>query len=156
GLTTRSDGGERVTAYARGSHTIDILTTGVGMVATAAWCSRSLANGRYDMALNAGVCGSFDPDLALASVVQVVSEQLRELGAGDGHAFRTLKDLGLLGDDEFPFHGGRLTNAAPPRNAALERLPSVHGISVNTVHGNERSIAAVRNRCRPQVESMEG
>jgi futalosine hydrolase len=27
---------------------------------------------------------------------------------------------------------------------------------VNTVHGDERSIAAVTARCAPQVESMEG
>ena len=29
-------------------------------------------------------------------------------------------------------------------------------ITVNTVHGSERSIAAVVARCAPQVESMEG
>ena len=39
------------------------------------------------------------------------------------------------------------------RSAAL---PAVSGITVNTVHGNERSIAAVVQRFKPQVESMEG
>ena len=43
-----------------GAHAIDVLTTGVGMVATAAWCSRVLAKQDYDLALNVGVCGSFD------------------------------------------------------------------------------------------------
>jgi futalosine hydrolase len=32
----------------------------------------------------------------------------------------------------------------------------VSAITVNTVHGSERSIAAVTARCAPQVESMEG
>jgi futalosine hydrolase len=32
----------------------------------------------------------------------------------------------------------------------------VTGITVNTVHGNPATIAAVVRRCRPQVESMEG
>jgi len=32
----------------------------------------------------------------------------------------------------------------------------VSGITVNTVHGSERSIASVAARCAPQVESMEG
>jgi futalosine hydrolase len=32
----------------------------------------------------------------------------------------------------------------------------VKGITVNTVHGAEGSIAAVVERCKPQVESMEG
>ena len=41
-------------------------------------------------------------------------------------------------------------------NAALSRLPAVSGITVNLVHGNARSIAAVVERFSPQVESMEG
>jgi len=49
-----------------------------------------------------------------------------------------------------------LVNVAPPSNAALTRLPAVRGITVNTAHGNERSIAAVVRRFQPQVESMEG
>ena len=43
---------------------MDLLVTGVGMVATAAWCSRVLARTKYDVALNVGVCGSFDPAFA--------------------------------------------------------------------------------------------
>ena len=61
-----------------------MLTTGVGMVATAAWCSRALALTRYDLALNVGVCGSFDPALAPGSVVHVVRDRIAELGAEDG------------------------------------------------------------------------
>ena len=41
-------------------------------------------------------------------------------------------------------------------HATLAALPAVRGITVNTVHGNDRSIADVVARCRPQVESMEG
>jgi futalosine hydrolase len=43
-----------------------------------------------------------------------------------------------------------------PANAALASLPAVRGITVNTVHGNERTIATVVGRFAPQVESMEG
>ena len=130
-------------------HDIDTLTTGVGMVATAAWCSRALADTRYALALNIGVCGSFDPALAPGTVVHVVSDRIAELGAEDDDAFLTIQDLNLVGEDLF-------VNGAPPRNAVLGRLPEVSGITVNTVHGNERSIAAVVRRFKPQVESMEG
>ena len=67
-----------------------------------------------------------------------------------------MQDLRLLGNDEFPYQTGRLMNPRPPSNSVLLHLPGVHGITVNTVHGNDRSIAAVRQRCEPQVESMEG
>jgi futalosine hydrolase len=156
GLRFESEGDLRVSRYTRGAHRVDVLTAGVGMVATAAWCSRVLATEGYDMALNLGVCGSFDRALVPGSVVHVVSECLPELGAEDAGAFLTIQELKLLGDDEFPFQGGRMMNVAPPPNPALLRLPSVDGITVNTVHGNEQSIAAVVRRFRPHVESMEG
>jgi futalosine hydrolase len=137
-------------------HDVDILITGVGMVATAVQVSRALMSGRYDQALNLGVCGSFRRDFALGSVVHVTSDSLPELGAEDDDRFLTIHDLRLLGEDEFPFSGGRLVNRAPPPNAALDRLPRVSGITVNTVHGRDESIARAVARVDPDVESMEG
>ena len=156
GLRYRSDGDSHVTSYTRTAHAIDVLITGVGMVATAAWCSRVLATQDYDMALNLGVCGSFDAAIAAGSVVHVVTEQLPEMGAEDGEAFLTVQNLKLLANNDFPFQAGRLMNPAPPKNSVLLHLTGVHGITINTVHGSERSIAAVRQRAAPQVESMEG
>jgi futalosine hydrolase len=156
GLRDAADAGSRVKTYSRAGHGVDVLTTGVGMVATAAWCSRTLTQVRYDLALNLGVCGSFDRALAPGAVVHVASDRIAELGAEDDDAFLTIQELKLLGENEFPFHGGRLVNATPPANVALGRLPAVDGITVNTVHGHERSIAAVARRFSPQVESMEG
>lgn len=137
-------------------HDIDVLTTGVGMVATAAWCARALARGSYDVALNLGICGSFDAALAPGTVVHVVADRMAELGAEDGPAFLTMQQLQLLSDDEFPYHGGQLVNGAPPPNQVLRALPAVTGITVNTVHGDDASIAEVMRRFAPQVESMEG
>src|SRR4051794_35172230 len=67
--------------YHYSGHTVDVLTTGVGMVATAAHCSRVLARTPYDLALNVGVCGSFDRAFAPAAVVHVISDRIAELGA---------------------------------------------------------------------------
>jgi futalosine hydrolase len=135
---------------------IDLLVTGVGMVATAAWCARVLAQHHYDLALNFGVCGSFDPALAPGTVVHVVADRLSELGAEDGEAFLTIHQMQLLAENEFPYSDGQLVNAEPPINRALAALPAVAGITVNTVHGAEASIARVASQFSPQVESMEG
>jgi len=59
----------RLKSYTHDRHAVDVLTTGVGMVATATWCSGVFARERYDMVLNAGVCGSFRPMLPPGSVV---------------------------------------------------------------------------------------
>lgn len=137
-------------------HEIDVLITGVGMVPTAAWLGRVLARETYDLALNFGLCGAFDAALALGQVVHVVSDGLSEVGAEDGERFLSLHELGLSGPDEFPYHDGVIVNRLAPENPVLARLPTVRGITVNTVHGHEASIARVVERHQPQVESMEG
>jgi futalosine hydrolase len=146
-------GGARPDPLCRGirhaGHEIDVLVTGVGMVAMAAWCARVLAEARYDLALNLGVCGSFDRAFEPGTVVHVVSDRIAELGAEDGDAFLTIEELELPGRYDFE-------NAVPPANETLRALPAVTAITVNTVHGNPRSIAAAVRRFKPQVESMEG
>jgi len=147
---------DRLSRYAHAGRDVDVLVTGVGMVPTASWCARVLAERQYDLALNVGVCGSFDPAIEPGQVVHVVSDRLSEVGAEDDETFLTLAELKLAADDEFPFRGGRIVNAAPPANGALRALRAVNGITVNTVHGNARSIAAIVARFAPDVESMEG
>ena len=155
-LRRKPDTGLEITRYAVHAHDVDVLVTGVGMVATATWCTKALTRERYDLALNLGLCGSFDRARPLGEVVQVVTDRLVELGAEDGDAFLTIQQLGLLGDNDPPFVNGRLVNPAPPSSATLEKLRTVDGITVNTVHGREQSIASVTGRFSPQVESMEG
>ena len=157
---------ERVRAFTCRSHRVDVLTTGVGMVATAAWSSLALARQSYDFAANLGVCGSFDAACPPGTVVNVVTDCMPELGAEDGEQFLTVHQLDLLGLDDAPFHGGRLVNPEPEWNAVIAKLRSVTGITVNTVHGNEKTIARSMERFRlrqghggqdrPDVETMEG
>ena len=142
--------------YSSADHEVDILVSGVGMVATASWTSRELARERYELAVNLGVCGSFNRTLVPGMVVHVVSDCIAELGAEDGDDFLTVHDLRLLGENEFPFERGRLINASPPPIRALDALRTVTGITVNTVHGSEPSIQRAVERFKPDVESMEG
>ena len=139
----------RICRYAHNGRTIDTLIAGVGMVSTAVWTTRALARRPYDLALNLGICGSFDAAIKPGQVVHIVSDRFAELGSEDGEGFLTLADLGLEGEDT-------IVNEKPPVNRVLDRLPAVQAITVNTVHGREPSIAAIVERLRPQVESMEG
>lgn len=139
-----------------GEHQVDVLISGVGMVATAVWATRVLSERRYDAALNLGVCGSFKPSLLPPAVAHVTSDMLPELGVQDGPRFLRIEDIGLVDPEAFPFTAGRLVNASPPRLPGLADLPVAAGITVNTVHGDDAAIAAVEARCSPDVESMEG
>src|SRR5260221_409002 len=113
----------------------DLLITGVGMVAPAVRCARLLAQDNFDLVLNVGLCGSFDPGLKPGTVVHVARDRIAELGAEDGDTFLTMTELKLPAECEF-------TNLSPPNIAALKELQVVGGVTVNTAHGNERSIAA--------------
>jgi futalosine hydrolase len=155
-LTPAAPSFDRLRSFTHASHQVDILITGVGMVATATWCARILARQSYGLAVNLGVCGSFSSAYPAGTVVNVLTDCMPELGAEDGNQFLTAHQLGLLGEDEPPFHGGRLVNPEPRSHPVVAALPAVSGITVNTVHGNVDSIRRVVERCQPDVESMEG
>jgi futalosine hydrolase len=125
------------------SQDLDFLITGVGMVATAFALGKHLATNHYDLAINVGIAGSFDRNIALGEVVEVVEDHLSEFGAEDGEAFLTIDELG--------FGEGVLKSTAKPTH-----LKQVKAITVNTVHGNEASIQKIAARLNPQLESMEG
>lgn len=129
----------------------DVLITGVGVPATTYRLTRALMQGRYDLAINAGIAGSFDRKLPLGTVVQVVSDGFADLGAEDGADFLDLFRLGLAEPDTHPFTGGRLEN-----RFRAEGLQEAQGITVNTVHGREESIRACQARFPAVTESMEG
>ena len=128
---------------------IDFLIAGVGMVATTYYTGKVL-NDSYDVAFNMGVCGSFNRNLEIGSVVNVYEDCFSEMGAEDGEEFLTLEELKLEGVTKISNtkHGSL--------NAIIELLPKVTVITVNTSHGNEKSIEKVFQKFHPYVESMEG
>jgi futalosine hydrolase len=130
----------------------EILVTGVGMVATAFSLGRHLAENKYDLALNLGIAGSFDRDIALGQVVEITEDTVAELGAEDGENFLPIADLGF---GEATFYPS--TQLADLYNLFNNfNLNKARAITVNTVHGHEASIKKVAERLQPQLESMEG
>lgn len=126
---------------------VEVLITGVGMTATAAALGRALALQHYDLAVNLGIAGSFDRALPLGAVVEISEDTFSELGAEDGDSFLPLPALG--------FGESTYRPTACLQSYGLT-LPTARGITVNTVHGVERSITTTLERWHPQVESMEG
>jgi futalosine hydrolase len=130
-----------------GRHLINVLVTGVGMVPTAFALGKHLAGSSYDLAINVGIAGSFDPDLPLGEVCYIARDAFAELGAEDGEEFLPVENLGL---------GSSVFLPDPHPGFTTGMLREVNAITVNTVHGNELSIANTRERFNPQLESMEG
>ncbi|SHG96849.1 futalosine hydrolase [Pedobacter caeni] len=125
----------------------DILITGVGMTATAFALGKHLS-GIYNLVLNLGIAGSFDPTIPLGTVLNIVTDEFSELGAEDKDAFLSIETLGF-GKSSYRAHNNLL-------HSSLSGLSKVKGITVNTVHGTQHSIDDIKNRLKPVTESMEG
>jgi futalosine hydrolase len=136
---------------------IDVLITGVGMIATTYHLTKRLNEKKYDLAINAGIAGSFDRTLLQGEVVNIVSDHFAETGAEDGDNFLSLIQLGFQEHDEFPYQWGELIPSGTELMSGItDSLKKVKGITVNTVHGHTDSILKIQNRLNPQTESMEG
>ncbi len=123
----------------------DVLITGVGMVATAFALGERFAQQKYDLAVNLGIAGSFDRNIALGEVAEVVEDILAELGAEDGDNFLPIETMGF---GESTFYSTNPMLLLPTKK--------LRAITVNTVHGEETSIQKTTARLQPQLESMEG
>jgi len=144
--------GQPVSAQER----IEVLLTGVGLMATTFALTRALSDSHYDIVIGAGIAGAFDTSLMLGECVVVQSEQLGDLGAEDHEEFLDVFDLGLQHGDNAPFVDDQLPNMFTGRPFDIGHLRTVTGITVNTVSGSATTIAARTTRYGAQVESMEG
>jgi futalosine hydrolase len=147
---------QKLRKYTFNNHKIDVLIPGVGMTCTAYWMGKTLNTKLYDFAINLGLAGSFNDDIKIGEVVNIVSDRISELGAQDGEKFLSLIDMDLIEDEDFALVNGEMVNTIPIRNKVIDTLKSVKAISVNTTHGEENEIEKVVKLFNPDVESMEG
>jgi futalosine hydrolase len=137
--------------FTKGTCTVRILITGVGMHRMAFALGRHLALFKPDLCVNAGVAGAFPGKAVIGDVVHVTQEIIADLGAEDANGkFLSLNTLGLT-EDISSYDG--LINHAAKQYAFLK---NAKGITVNTVHGFSETIQQIVEIWNPDVESMEG
>lgn len=127
-----------------------VLITGVGIPLTIYHLTKRLCFSRYDFAINAGIAGSFKMNLKKGTVVNVTSDCFADMGVEDGKNFLTVEEVKLVGLYEFRICSSQF------KNRLVTSLPSVKGITVNTVHGNKVSIQKAVKKFHPDIETMEG
>tara|TARA_B100000683_G_scaffold90996_1_gene90133 strand:- start:9877 stop:10455 length:579 start_codon:yes stop_codon:yes gene_type:complete len=119
----------------------DVLITGVGMLNTAIVLTKKLSEEKYDLVINLGIAGSFKESIKIGDVVEVFEEKISEIGYEDKNEFAEFADFSLK---------------TVFRNNSHTDLKQVKSITVNTVHGNEKSIKNIVRRLNPDIENMEG
>lgn len=139
------------------NHTITLLITGVGMVATA-YHMGSINSRDFDIAINIGIAGSFNKNLAIGELVNVTTDCLAELGADYGEKFIPLYHMDFAKNslDTFIGKNGEFKNNTATENQMINNLKKVRGITVNTINGAQERIKKITTLFSPDTESMEG
>jgi futalosine hydrolase len=135
---------------------LDSLVTGIGMVPAAFFTGKYLSQGGYDLAIQAGICGSHRETIPPGTVTEVTEEILPELGSEEAEPFRDIFQLGLADPDRWPFRNGRLINAFPVESQVLRKLPKAKGSTVSTIGRGKEHHERTARLFSPDVESMEG
>lgn len=133
---------------------IDILITGVGLMATTFALTRQLRIKRPGFIIQAGLAGSFDPSIQLGTVFVVKRDTVADLGVTGKNSLETIFDLGLARPDDFPFSKGWLVN--DPVTLRKLSLKKVTAVSCNEISTSKEKIKFYKKKFNPVIESMEG
>lgn len=157
GIITRTavkDGSGR---FVYGNCDIELLVTGVGGISTA-WAMNSWFRSNYqpDLAINAGIAGSYRKELIPGTVVIPVSDCFADAGIETAEGFQTLFEAGLENPERFPFTEGRITVANRYVTLALRQMAPVKAVTVSTATGSLVTIDRIVSKFNPDIETMEG
>lgn len=141
--------------YVMGNLQVGLCISGVGLMATTYALTRAVPGDKYDLILQVGIAGSFDPALPLGETVWITTEMLGDQGAEDNGAYLDTFELGLAEPDAAPFENRALPTPHHEIHKHI-RLPKVSGLTVNAVSGHMPTIDLRRSKYGCQVESMEG
>lgn len=140
--------------YQRRDCNVQILITGVGLVNTTYILSKYLSKNKPDIAIQAGIGGSFHPFYPPGSVVVVREELFGDLGVEENGAFKDVFDMNLA-DNIFPFSAKMLVNTHTSLLNTIKLKP-VRGVSINEITTGKLRIQQMMRKYNVMVESMEG
>ncbi len=134
---------------------IDVLITGIGLTATTYHLTKHFIIKKPDFVVQAGLAGCFDKKIPLGSVVFIKQDAIADEGVVELKKLRTLFDLQLISQNQFPYKKGWLKN---PENNFVKKnkLKAVKGISVNQITTSKKLIQFYKEKFDPVTESMEG
>lgn len=133
---------------------IDVLITGIGLTTTTYSLMRQLRLKKPDLIIQAGVGGCFDTSIPLGKVVVVKQEAIADQSVIELNQLKTLFDLKLIPQDQYPFKKGWLINNCEVLKKT--KLKKVKGISVNEITTSKQKVKFYTETFSPVVESMEG
>ena len=108
-----------------------------------------------DFYIDAGICGAFNRNLKIGDVVQISSETYGDFGVENDEAFQDFFDLGFIDKKEDAFQYGLCEPILSDFHSKIN-LPKATSITVNKVHGNDKTIKIIEEKYKADTENMEG
>jgi len=140
-----------------GSNHYFILISGIGLVATTYNLSKYLFNNNFDLAINIGICGSFNSNFEIGTVLNIIEEEFADFGINDNGIFKTCFDENFISENEFPFTTKKLKNDFNYTKLLTNiDLQQVKSITVNTASGEKNQISILKQKFNAEIENMEG
>lgn len=141
--------------YDTNKFNISYAITGVGILASTFSLTKLLIEHSPQLVIQAGIAGTYDPAVALASVFAIQDETVADTGVYESDIFKDLFDLELLLPNETPYCNKRLIN--PHLDVwNITNLNVAGGITVNEICTD---VSKIQHRLRLNplaLESMEG
>jgi len=140
-----------------GNFEIHSLIAGIGSISTA-WALKQwiIMNGKPDLAINAGIAGSYNDKYTEGDVLMPVSDCFADAGIEDNDKFMTLQEAGLVNANEYPYRNGIIYSENEFTEKLKYILRPVNAITVNTATGSEITRIKLLNKFNPDIETMEG
>lgn len=130
---------------------VELLVTGIGLVAMAANLAKRLEEKNYDFVLNCGIAGAFNTKIPLATLFQIEVDSIADLGVEWDHGFIPLSKLGLVREDDITM----VTDAGKFAHF-FDHLAKAAAISRNSIRAKLEMEASQKQIYSADIESMEG
>lgn len=141
--------------YLRKHQQVDVLITGAGSMATTYALTKKFQLNKPDIAIQAGIGGSFHPLFCPGKIVVIKEEIIGDLGVMQQGKWNSLFDLGFMSENDHPWTQGKLLNPNKDLLCKLEH-EKVKAITVNQISTEASFIQQIKEKYCPVVESMEG
>ncbi|MBP7497940.1 MAG: hypothetical protein KA792_09785 [Bacteroidales bacterium] len=134
---------------------IHIIISGYGITSTAYYCGKQLQGEQYDLAINAGIAGSFKEEYSTGTVLNVSRDCLADFGSVRNNifypaAFFNSEKSTKACDNHF------IENNTKIDNKIINNLPKATGITVSTIDHRASVVKKKIKQFNPDIETMEG
>ncbi|MGB4845602.1 MAG: futalosine hydrolase [Ferruginibacter sp.] len=133
---------------------IDVLITGVAVPATMYHLHKRIQQLDYDLIIQAGIAGSFNPALALGKTVAVKQDCFADAGMEENDNYTPIFETEFADSNEFPFDNGWLIKIH--EYLKTSDLIQVKARTVNKISDSELQKQQYIKAFNADIETMEG